>query len=184
MNNQHKFGDWLKTMRDRQGITKNNDVVIEQLITAIGSNQPLYRAVSQSSQLLTVEEYLESKIAEDGPWGVMLAQTSNLAGFRSIVGQSPDEMTVGGTRHLQLVGQHVDAMGIFEWLALTLQEDPRTLSSGDHSWLLANRLSLLSGLYVPDGCWTGGVVSSGLSQPRYIGADTRVRLAVSGSRNA
>ena len=31
-------------------------------------------------------------------------------------------------------------MGIFEWLALTLQEDPSKLSPRDHTVLAANRL--------------------------------------------
>src|SRR3990167_10936851 len=130
------FDQWVDALRTTQGVTSNGDYINENLLGAIKSDQPLYRDPASPFQLLSPSQYLDRKIAEDGPWGVMLAQTSPQAGIDRLKGQSPDQLTENGTRHLEIAGQMVDSMGVFEWIALTLGQDPKLLSAEDYSWLL------------------------------------------------
>jgi hypothetical protein len=69
-------------------------------------------------------------------------------------------------------------MGIFEWIALTFQEDPTKLSTKDVSWLLANRLKINGVPRVPYGDWSGSLVWSGLGSPDNGDDSARPRLAV------
>ncbi len=172
------FDQWVKTLRDSQNIATSDDYINDSLLAAIKSNQPLYRDSDRPTQLLTPTEYLDKKIAEDGPWGVMLVQTSQEAGIERIKGQSPDEMTGSGSQHLELADQPIDAMGVFEWIALTMQKDPKELSPQDVSWLLANRMTVDGAPRVPDGYWDGGQVRSYLYWADYQDGLVRVRLAV------
>ncbi len=172
------FDQWVKTLRTAQGVAQNDDYINDALLRAIKSDQPLYRDAGQPTQMLTPSQYLDKKIAEDGPWGVMLMQTSKEAGIDRIKGQSPDQMTDNGTKHLELAGSNIDVMGVFEWLALTFQKDPKELSPTDAGWLLANRMTVDGDPRVPDGYWGVDQVRSGLNWADYQNDDMRVRLAV------
>lgn len=172
------FDQWIKTLRDSQGIATNDDYINEHLLGAIKSNQPFYRDPENPTRLLTPTQYLDKKIAEDGAWGVMLAQTSQAAGIERIKGQSPDQMTGDGSQHLELTGHNIDAMGVFEWIALTLQNDPKELSPQDASWLLANRMTVDGGPHVPGGDWYDDQVGSYLNWAGNQFVNVRVRPAV------
>ena len=176
------FDQWLKTLRRQQGIVTNDDNIHRKLLWAIKSNQPFYRDPENPTQLLTPTQYLDKKIAQDGAWGVMLAQTSQGAGIERMRSQSPDQMTGNGSKHLELAGHNIDAMGIFEWIALTLQNDPKKLSLElNSSWLLANR-NMIDGYdydHVPVGYWhNDGQVESDLYRTTFQGSGVRVRPAV------
>lgn len=172
------FDFWVKALRDSQGIATQDDYINENLLKAIKSNLHIYRDPEYPHQFLTSTEYLERRISIDGPWGVMLVQTSQEAGLERIKGQSPDEMTASGSSHLELGGQLVDGLGVFEWMALTMQRDPRELSASDLSWMLANRLEVGGGPRVPNGYWRGSRVKSRLGRADDQYDDVRVRLAV------
>ncbi len=172
------FDQWVKTLRTAQGVARNDDYINDALLRTIKSDQPLYRDVDNPSQMLTPSQYLDKKIAEDGPWGVILAQTSREAGIDRIKGQSPDQMTDNGIKHLELAGSNIDAMGVFEWFALTFQKDPKELSPQDAGWLLANRITVDGDPHVPAGYWYGGRVRSDLRWADYQDGNVRVRLAV------
>lgn len=129
-------------------------------------------------QLLTASQYLDKKIAEDGPVGVMLMQTSKEAGIDRLKGQSPDQMTDNGTKHLEMDGNNIDAMGVFEWLALTFQKDPKELSPQDVSWLLASRMMIDGDPLVPYGYWRVIQVGSSLDWANIQRGYMHVRLAV------
>lgn len=120
-------------------------VVGEKNYEWMGGSRPRelawYRDPDDSVRLLTTEEYLNKKIDTDGPIGLMLMQTSNEAGTETTANKSPDELTDGGSKHLEVAGLPVDAMGFFEWLALNLQEDPHNISNHNKSLLLANRFN-------------------------------------------
>lgn len=168
----------LESMREAQGI-KEKDYFNENLLKALKNDHPLYRDPNDTTGFLTPGEYLEGKIAKDGPWGIMLVQNSNQAGVKDLIGKSPDQLLDVPSGHLQVESQPADAMGILEWLSLTLQEDPQRLSSEDYSWMLANRMEVDGGPRVPSGDWGGDQVGSFLfwadSQFDYV----RPRLAVS-----
>jgi hypothetical protein len=176
-NHLNDFGEWVDGLREAQGLD-SEDYINEDLLAAITGNKPFYRDTDNPSQLLTATQYLDKKIAEDGPVGVMLVQTSDDAGIERLADQSPDQMTGDGSQHLELSGSNVDAMGVFEWISLTLQTDPAQLSSGDYSWMLANRLDVGGGPRVPRGGWGGDQVGLYLYWARDQGDDVRVRLAV------
>ncbi|MFO0970730.1 MAG: hypothetical protein U0520_00045 [Candidatus Saccharimonadales bacterium] len=126
----------------------------------IKNGTPLYRLPAAPGTLISAEHYLSLRIAEDGPWGVALVQTSKVAGVNSKLGQSPNQLTADGSAHLQIADHSIDGLGIFEWIATTLQADPRQFSPVDVSWMLANRLE--GGPFVPLGDWGVGRVRSGL----------------------
>lgn len=71
-------------------------------------------------------------------------------------------MANNGTGHFEVAGHAVDVMGIFEWLCLTLQEEPITLSTHDYSLMLANRTEVGGDSPVPRGYWLGSPSHVGL----------------------
>lgn len=167
----------VNQMRRAQGINED-DYINDNLLAAINSDEPMYKSWDNPGVMYTAREYLDYKISQDGSWGIVLMQTSNEAGVDGWRGQSPDELTGNGTRTPMLEGQPVGSAGIFEWLAVTLQEDPRQLSRQDYSWLLANRLTGDGGSQVPCGVWDVGRVGSILRWADRQGGATRPRLAV------
>lgn len=173
--------NWIRRMRLIQDVRLNSYNI--DLLAAITNDLPLYRDAGHPSQLITSSDYLARKIEQDGPWGVILTQTSNQAGLKRIVesstGQrSPDAMTNHGASHFEIAGRAVDNMGIYEWLAVTLQEDPTKLSCHDYSWMLANRVDGGDGgAHVPRGDWNNRVRSL-LDLARNQDSDMRVRLTV------
>jgi hypothetical protein len=180
--NRANLGEWVDRMRAIQGI-QSGDYINDDLLAIITQEQPLYRDAGNPSQLRTANDYLARKIEQDGPWGVILTQTSDQAGLKRIVegsdeNRSPDAMTNNGAVHFEVAGRAVDDMGIFEWLGLTLQEDPTKLSSQDYSWMLANRVEVGGGPHVPRGYWGDGQVESGLGWAGSQNVLVRVRLAV------
>jgi hypothetical protein len=85
----------------------------------------------------------------------MLAQTSSKPGTLSLENRFPlaqqtaDGLSSNGKQNLIIAGHKVDAMGIFEWLSLTLQNKGANISEiikvngnkiGVRSLFLANRL--------------------------------------------
>ncbi len=172
------FDQWVKTLRTAQGAASRDDYINPSLLSVIQSDQSLYRDPTSPFQRLSPSQYLDRKIAEDGPWGIILTQTSPQAGVDRLKGQSPDQLTENGTRHLEVAGQMVDSMGTFEWIALTLQEDPKQLSAQDYSWLLANRIDVDDRPRVPSGRWSVDRVRSGLAWADYTHDSVRPRLAV------
>jgi hypothetical protein len=185
--NRANLGDWVNRMRAIQGI-RTGDYINNDLLAIIVGDQPLYRDAGNPSRLRTSSDYLARKIEQDGPWGVILTQISDQAGLKRIVESSdeqcsPDAMTNNGTGHFEVAGQAVDDMGIFEWLGLTLQEDPAKLSTQDYYWMLANRVEVSGAQRVPYGggwCagWYGSQVKSDLSWANDQDGNVQVRLTV------
>lgn len=171
------FDQWVKQLRDSQGIARGNHID-EHLLAAIKGSTPFYRDSDTPSQLLTASQYLDKKIAEDGPVGVMLVQTSSAAGIERLVGQTPNQMTSDGSQHLEVAGSNVDSMGVFEWIALTMQKDPRELSRQDYSWLLANRMTIQGVTRVLYVGWHDGRVMSNWGYGFRTDPQMRVCLAV------
>lgn len=177
------FSSWVKDLRTTQGITVDdyfNDDLLRKVEQETGG---IYRDPEHPDQYMSAKRYLDLKIEKDGPWGLMLMQTSDDAGIDRLVqgsaaDRSPNALTNNGNDHFTLAGQNVDGLGIFEWIALTFQKDPKTLSTRDVSWLLANRLDVNGDPYVPYGYWDGGQVRSYLCRAGYGDDDTRPRLAV------
>lgn len=174
LHDESKFKAVLGAIRREQGIT-TEDYINSDLMATIRNNGGLYRMKANPSVTMSAATYLDEKILEDGDWGVMLVQTSEQAGLKDQIGQDPDQLTSNGTGNLSIGNYNVDALGIFEWLALTAQEDPRQLSgTTDYSWMLANRLDVNGAALVPFGYWRGRVRSDlswaynqrGLIRPR------------------
>jgi hypothetical protein len=183
-NHLHDLTPWVHMLREQQGID-TTDYFNSDLLKAITEDKPMYRDPRDVSKLLSAREYLDLRIEYDGPWGIMLAQTSDEAGTKDLVDgdaefRTPDSLTnKGQSRTTMGNGIPIDNLGIFEWLAMTFQEDPSELSSQDFSWLLANRLTLDSGdPYVPGGDFDGGQVGSDLVGAGNGDSDIRPRLAV------
>lgn len=159
--NLGSFESFDEELRLAQGEVKN-DWIDPNFLEAIKNDAPMYISTELSSgNLIRPREYLQQKIAFDGPWGIILAQTSNKPGLAGLNRESPDQMTANGITQLSIdvgKGLSVGAMGIFEYLALTLQQNPRSLSrvtgnqgnkQGDRSWLPANRFYLGNRPHVP-----------------------------------
>jgi hypothetical protein len=179
------IADMVKEMRDRQSLTTNDDYLNDELFRALTDWTKLYRSPlksitsQQADSMVTAGEYLDERIAQDGDWGVILTQVSNDAGVESLRGKSPDELTSDGNGTLYVEGVEVDGMGIFEWLATTLNHDPTQLSSQDASWLLANRFNDAQGVaQVPFGYFYDGQVASSLDWAYRRDDYIRPRLAV------
>lgn len=146
------FSEWLFRLRASQDSTFREDSLPPNLKAIIQQNGPLYRDPDNPSRRLTPGDYLDKKISQDGPWGVMLLQVSQPAGidFNSMpdFDEWPDANTLtnDGNDHFKIAGQPVDAMGIFESLALTLQiADLKTFfrkTYDSHYCLLANRIDV------------------------------------------
>jgi hypothetical protein len=173
-----RFDTWVARLRDQQQIANSNDYMGESPLSFIKNNKPLYRDPENPARLLTPGAYLEAKIASDGLWGIVLAQTSSQAGIQGKMGQSPNQLTNNGQEHLKVAGYNVDAMGLLEWVSLSLQEDPRELSNQDWSWLLANFVEVDGGPQVAYGNWDGGQVGSNFDHPGSDDGGGRPRLAV------
>lgn len=179
------FPDWVKAMRTEQGLASSIDYFDDQLLNLVTKETgSLYRDPRDPKTRMSAKRYLDLRIEQDGPWGVMLAQTSIQAGLERLVKGSPSDrtpntLTNNGDENLMVAGQAVDAMGIFEWIALSLQENPTRLSSGDLSWLLANRIEDANGdARVPFGDWGGGRVGSRVYSAGNGNGIVRPRLAV------
>ncbi len=176
---------WITRWRNAQGKTEEVDLIDQRLMDAINNDAPLYRDPDDPSTSLKSSEYLQGQIAQSGLWGVMLAQTKSSAGITSplLESQAPDNLTNHGDAHLRVGGCDVDAMGIFEWLSLSLQEKPRSLSPADKSLLLANRIYTDIGAMVPAANWEAGMqrVAVDLQLALNGEKDTNPRLAVMAS---
>lgn len=149
------YDQWVKALRTAQGLVTQEDFMNPDLLAAIKEDLPLYRdPYDDPSKLITPSEYVDENIAREGPWGVILMQTSKEAGIAR-VGGSPDDMTNKGVERTGWKDQYVDVMGVLEWIALTMQVNPQQLSPGGRggSWLLANRLVLGREAYVPLAYW-------------------------------
>jgi hypothetical protein len=185
LDKQEGIDSAIHELREEQLPSRDcEDSIDDDLLQAVNNNEPMYRSLVGTGPLMTASEYLDERIDENGPWGIMLAQTSNDAGMLHQTGQSPDQLTtISGRSGHMLVGTIlVDAMGIFEWWALTLQEDPSQLSNAaslTSSWLLANRINVRGDVQVPTGLWNSyGYVGSSLDGAIQSSKYLRPRLAV------
>jgi hypothetical protein len=111
----------------------------------------------------TALAYLRSQVPA---WGIGLMQASPRSGFKSEhykAHMSPRQLTENWQGRL-VIGDmespdankcvNVGCLGVFEWLALTLQEnDDNTIDKHSESWLIANRIIVDSEntTYVPVG---------------------------------
>jgi hypothetical protein len=172
--------EFVNELRAKQGLATNTqDYLNDHILNAVQQNTPFYRDPDTNrTGLLTATEYLDRKISQDGDWGIMLVQDSKEAGIDRLKGQSPNELTRDGQIHLVNSGSFIDNMGIFEWLSLTLQKDPRELSPSDYSWMLANRIDVDGVPCVPRGDFRGGQVRSRLGGAGNDDSALRPRLAV------
>lgn len=177
-NSLSRFDEWAARLRRKQGVAELDDWFGVNLIEAVKNDEQMYRSPAEPGSLMTPRGYLETAIAADGLWGVMLAQTSPDAGVESKLGKSPDALTGEGQVRMRLAGQEVDYMGVFEWIALTLQEDPSELSNEDYSWLLANRITIGGVPRAAYGRWDVRRVESGFDPADDGDENARPRLAV------
>ncbi len=122
-----------------RGYNMGDNHIDHKLKHIISNDQPLYRARDLAAPLLKSSEYLDMRIMNDGDWGIMLAQTEYPDVSNNFGEETPDTLTTSGQQHYSIAGHDVDAMGIFEWFSVTLQEVPYEVQS--ESMLLANRTS-------------------------------------------
>jgi hypothetical protein len=183
-NHSHHLPDLMSDLRTSQGKPIGYDLLYDEILSALEYNSYIYRGIGDSLSELPVEEYLDLKLNNDGPWGVGLVQTSNQAGLARLIEgpsdqRSPNALTQNGTAHFRVAEQNVDALGLFEWLALTLQENPENLSIDDSSWLLANRLDAFGqGMCVPSASWISGTLCVGIDKADFDSTLIRPRLAI------
>jgi hypothetical protein len=144
------INSWLSKLRVlHNGRTSSNEIP-PTLQEAIKSAVPFYTHPDNPDMLLTAEQYLELRIEQDGMYGIMLVQTDRV-GDRTEPLKTPDYYTSKGSSNFtaDVDGEKISLsdMGLFEWLALTLQnEDQETpnraayIPEGENTFLLANRL--------------------------------------------
>jgi hypothetical protein len=167
----------MNKLRGVQGIN-SEDYIGPNIIKLLQGNHRFYKSWDEPGVFYTAAEYLDHKIEQDGPWGLMLVQTGDEPGAKSLIGQSPDDLT-GRANHTPVIaGQEVGSFGLFEWLALTLQEDPKQLSTQYYSWMIANRTEVTGDPRVPIGDWNDVQVKSNLYYADNQRGVARPRLAV------
>ena len=174
---------WIGVLRDVQGVASDEDFLSFPLMTALLRGEKIYRNPNakhaHGAEWLSVQEYLDDRIAHDGPWGVILAQTNSYPGVVSFAYKSPNDLTHSPERHTQIDGCNVDGLGIFEWLALTYQSDVSSFEKT--SWLLANRILALDPSseersLVPNGSWSGKRVVTGVLTADYENCEARLAV--------
>jgi hypothetical protein len=114
-----------------------------------------------SDELLSATDYLQERIAQDGPWGIMLAQNGGTPGIVRYRNRTVDQITADTNGRLlfdDVIRDNVDPlavdrMGVFEWLALTLQFTPDTQAEDSISLLLANNIEEDGSRFVGGGSW-------------------------------
>ena len=110
-------------------------------ITAkLDSHKPYYRNPDAPDDIISAEDYLDGRIAADGPWGMVLAQGSSGAGIPPAYNKSwKDESPAAllGKGRLAVEGYRVGSMGIFELMGLLLQEERGYFAKEVASWLPA-----------------------------------------------
>ncbi|HYH35965.1 MAG TPA: hypothetical protein VD706_00520 [Candidatus Saccharimonadales bacterium] len=111
--------------------------------TAFEQDYAIYRNPENPSEHLSFTNYLTGRMFEDGPWGIMLAQTGKNGVYVPPDGpRNADNYTAQGKENFQVAGYNVDALGILEWLSLVCQARKGAINSGpndEYSLLLANR---------------------------------------------
>jgi len=80
-------------------------------------------------------KHLHDMFYADGWWGIMLMQTGKDVGVSSIDLQ--EEVEQGSPT---IAGYDIGRLGIYEWLALTLQESPDAFHNTEDEILVANRI--------------------------------------------
>jgi hypothetical protein len=168
-NNLSSFESWMYGMRTKQlpKVPNADEMSVTLKVQLRPDGDPMYRNPklalydvpdnTDAFELQTASEYLADRVSESGAsgWGVMLVQTAVQANVPLLAGQSANDLTFNGLDHLTgPFGIKTDALGIFEWLALTLQSDPQKLALKDRTLLLANRIVMGDTLsYVPCAGW-------------------------------
>lgn len=114
----------------------------------IKSNQPFYIDWSAPEVLSTAREYLNRRIARDGSWGLGLMQIGEDAGIRTRNSRASADDITNNKRSFTVAGQNMGDLGIFEWLALTLQEET-TDATWQPAWLLANATTMHDSYVTP-----------------------------------
>lgn len=172
---------------DREGDGNTSPIQYDGLSTEYGELFPLaYSGQQGSDQLLTLSDYLDSKIAQDGPWGIMLTQVGKEADVASLVANQ--EHLTGQSELPTVAGVHVDKLGVFEWLTMVAQfptarlrgedqidTDETSRRNGEHQdqleWLASQPPARPGAIYIP-------VSSDVASPPAYTHtADTSLLLA-------
>ncbi len=135
-----RFMNSILKLREIQGISTADEFMNDNIQQALNNDTPFYRSPYAGTLLgnnnvpydrwIGAKTYLSQHLTVEGKWGVALMQTSDQAGLDSLVKglsgeRTPNSLTQDGSSDVIVANQKVDAMGIFEWLALTLQEDPR-----------------------------------------------------------
>lgn len=107
-------------------------------------NVPVYRDDSRGNKVVTPLAYLEGKLRQDGPWGIMLMHDTSEPGIldknrKKTFDCAPDKLPLDANGHFSINGVAVDKLGFFEWYALVLQTFAEGFREfhGD-TWLLAN----------------------------------------------
>jgi hypothetical protein len=183
------FQQWVNKMRLYQDKTLNpQDNLDPNLLVEIRDDSAIYHNPaspkkydangSTEQEWISAKSYLQQRIAKDGPWGVALIQTSPNYGVQSLADTSVDELTGQGSRHIEIGGERVDGLGIFEWIAMTLQHEPADFTRYK-SLLLANRIRYPGCEYVPTGLYqAGGRFSCKMDPADQSNFYSRPRLAV------
>lgn len=145
------FDHFMWQLRQKQALPGlGEDLISDTILNSIkggGASDVCYVNPERPSERITAADYLQKKTEEDGIWGLMLMQTSGQPGSSSLSGKSiqdliyPDHVSLvnGRAKEIRLAGVNVGAMGIFEWLSLTLQENPGEPLRSHSSLLPANR---------------------------------------------
>lgn len=155
------FNELLKLFRGAQG-SYWKDNFTTGLLSTLTSDKPIYRQLNSPTYLVSAHNYLEERILKDGRWGIMLAQTTGQPGTKSMEKVKTSTLLSSANQRLSLEGKYVDAMGILEWLAMTIQENPNRISQTG-GWLLANRIEVAKEVCVPYGFRTLNTINTYLS---------------------
>ncbi|HYH35964.1 MAG TPA: hypothetical protein VD706_00515 [Candidatus Saccharimonadales bacterium] len=162
---------WVKTCSERHSGIRNGFRISEEglqrgdptLAKAFSDDAPMYRDVAKPSKMIRLTEHLKAKIAEEGPWGLILAQNAGSGGYwwgEEFTGpQFAGDWTDKGKAHFQIAGYNVDAMGVYEFIAHAFQEDE--MDEKVPFLLLANRVNgygSFGGVKVPFGYYAGGEI--------------------------
>lgn len=148
--NVDRLDSWGSDLREIEGVATESDFYRMPRDYEYKDGSLLYHnpAVlsaergSETAELLSLERYLEDRIAENGPWGVILAQFHDVlgaAGVDSKLHISSEDIMNKDRSPYEISGYRVDGMGIIEWLSMTAQRGLwELLRDRNDSYLPAN----------------------------------------------
>lgn len=132
---------WFHEMLHYQKWWKGDHYVARSLSEHLRQPDTYLDSAAQTSY--SFGDYLDMKLEQEGPWGMMLVNTGQAPTPINNPERDEQDALLAQDPYASLTyrGINIDAMGVFEWMAMNLQTHPQHIARQDRSELLANRIA-------------------------------------------